>query len=1102
MVSGLSAPAQPSRHLADLAPASAPSSSMPHEPSSLLPSPAAADTLPPALPLKQHASAVLAATGVDMRGQGGAAAPAAAPQDREGGGSGGGAGGPAPALPVRAGGGPLQQQTGAGQPQPQPQPGPTPAAAAAPTPGAAPPAGGPPPSPGATAVAELEAILGRLMQIDKEGWFRHPVSELVAPKYYKIIKQPMCFEVMRGKIRGRQYLTWQEVVRDFELICSNALKYNQKRSHVYKQALTLSRAGKKVLAEVEKQGRRAMAALVAASAVEAAPASLQLMPADSRAVPSSLFRSGTTGASFDAALLRSQSMADTATTEGTESEPMAVDGAAWLAEDEADPAGYSSYEATDMEEEEGEEAAARQQAAALLDAVLAQPWAWLAGGSAAAAPADAEPQQQQQQQQQQGDQQKQEARPQQGVQQPAAPAAAAAAGHSREWKSARRGLEWRVRWLEHRLTELHHQRLRYQQQLAAEAEREAARQQAGQQPAAAAQQQQQGAAGEAAKKAAGQAASPAAAAQQPTAQPQQQPAVKLEDGKAAPASSEPAAAAAVAAAGPPPPRLWQHRPHQELAECQLPGLLQHPFIAAHSVLGARQQAAAGGGEGAQLPAAMDSEDFPAEVHAALDLLDQKLSSLRRQLVALQRPATQAALQRVQAVRVPGYRGGGGGARRGGGWTPRSGGATPRGTPRSGSLYRDGSLGKRRRVPEYDVGELITPLGAPKFVERAQVKTIDTPRVRPLPNTEVKKRQAALEAYAAQRKEGKEESEALEAIDAVCPGESSSEEDISDEAYLRRHHKMEVEERARYEAVLGAAVKKNKLQPKLSKDRCKQPGSARHVSRTVSAPAMVGNGGSTAAAAAAAAAAASPCLASPASSMLPAAASAPAGSLAAASAPAPASAAPSPATAGTAAAAPGPSPAAPVADPAPAADAPSSKQAQAAASAPAPAASEQQAQPAGQPSASGASGKAASSAAAAAAAAAPPSASTPSLAGPNGLPLGLMLPPLNPAQMAAQSMAAQMAQAHMAAMAAVVGPPGGKPGGSGSGAGGAAGAGGLLPPFGLTPAMAAAMAAAMPPLSGLPPGLQGILPNGGASAPANGRGSGRRGRPPGRGRGRR
>jgi hypothetical protein len=57
------------------------------------------------------------------------------------------------------------------------------------------------------------------------------------------------------------------------------------------------------------------------------------------------------------------------------------------------------------------------------------------------------------------------------------------------------------------------------------------------------------------------------------------------------------------------------------------------------------------------------------------------------------------------------------------------------------------------VQELEGCELVTPLGAPKFVERAQVKTIDTPRVRTLPAAEMKKRQAAIEAYGAVLKKG-------------------------------------------------------------------------------------------------------------------------------------------------------------------------------------------------------------------------------------------------------------------------------------------------------------------------------------------------------------
>ena len=447
------------------------------------------------------------------------------------------------------------------------------------------------------------------------------------------------------------------------------------------QALALQRGGRKLLADAEPDGRRSVAAL--AASVAAGPGSVQLTGGDSQAVPSGLARVATAPG-----LLRSQSTADTATTEG-DSEPMQLDSLA-AAEADVDPAGYSSYEETDMEEDEadaaclgrqagGPPAARAQQAAALFDlsrdAVLLQPWDAAAPAPAGAAPA--------------GEQQRQ----QQGAQPPAAAAAAAAGeeggaaggGYSREWKAARRGVEWRMRWLELRLTELQHQRRHYQQQLTAEQQREAAaaaqQQQAPAAPPAEQQQQQ------------GKTQPPAGKAQQ---QQQQQA-----------AAHQPAASSAAdqkAGGKPPlPPSARQRLRHerQPLPGCQLPGLLQHQFVAEHSVVGARAAAAAaeaGSSEEAG-PAPMEFDDFPAEAHAALELLDQKLSSLRRQLVALQQPAAGGALRGMQAVRLPG-RPGGGARRPGGGvFTPRSGAATPRGTPRSGSLslYRDGSLSKRRRV---------------------------------------------------------------------------------------------------------------------------------------------------------------------------------------------------------------------------------------------------------------------------------------------------------------------------------------------------------------------------------------------------------------------
>lgn len=45
------------------------------------------------------------------------------------------------------------------------------------------------------ALKTLEGILNRISGLDAEGWFQRPVSDVEAPNYNAIIKQPMCFQV-------------------------------------------------------------------------------------------------------------------------------------------------------------------------------------------------------------------------------------------------------------------------------------------------------------------------------------------------------------------------------------------------------------------------------------------------------------------------------------------------------------------------------------------------------------------------------------------------------------------------------------------------------------------------------------------------------------------------------------------------------------------------------------------------------------------------------------------------------------------------------------------------------------------------------------------
>ena len=66
-------------------------------------------------------------------------------------------------------------------------------------------------------------------------------------RYYSFTARPLCFADMRDRLRRRQYRTWGDLLADFELICENALAYNNKRSRVHRAAVTLQHAGQILL---------------------------------------------------------------------------------------------------------------------------------------------------------------------------------------------------------------------------------------------------------------------------------------------------------------------------------------------------------------------------------------------------------------------------------------------------------------------------------------------------------------------------------------------------------------------------------------------------------------------------------------------------------------------------------------------------------------------------------------------------------------------------------------------------------------------------------------------------------------------------------------
>lgn len=62
------------------------------------------------------------------------------------------------------------------------------------------------------------------------------------PAYYDVIKKPMDMMRIKHKLENRQYVTLLDVVSDFMLMLSNACKFNETDSDIYKEAVSLQKA--------------------------------------------------------------------------------------------------------------------------------------------------------------------------------------------------------------------------------------------------------------------------------------------------------------------------------------------------------------------------------------------------------------------------------------------------------------------------------------------------------------------------------------------------------------------------------------------------------------------------------------------------------------------------------------------------------------------------------------------------------------------------------------------------------------------------------------------------------------------------------------------
>ena len=85
----------------------------------------------------------------------------------------------------------------------------------------------------------LEEIRAKVESRPQVGVFMKPVNRRVLPRYYEIISNPIDLSTMRDKIGKYEYRTADALVKDFELMKNNAIKFNTAASPIAQEAIAI-----------------------------------------------------------------------------------------------------------------------------------------------------------------------------------------------------------------------------------------------------------------------------------------------------------------------------------------------------------------------------------------------------------------------------------------------------------------------------------------------------------------------------------------------------------------------------------------------------------------------------------------------------------------------------------------------------------------------------------------------------------------------------------------------------------------------------------------------------------------------------------------------
>ncbi|GAA5981832.1 hypothetical protein JCM10908_004626 [Rhodotorula pacifica] len=97
----------------------------------------------------------------------------------------------------------------------------------------------------------MRKVLHQVKGFDKPAYFAQPVSREQVPDYHDVIKYPMDWATMSGKIDRHEYPTALDFSDDIRLVINNARRYNKPATPIHKAAVKLLESAEPLLADLE-----------------------------------------------------------------------------------------------------------------------------------------------------------------------------------------------------------------------------------------------------------------------------------------------------------------------------------------------------------------------------------------------------------------------------------------------------------------------------------------------------------------------------------------------------------------------------------------------------------------------------------------------------------------------------------------------------------------------------------------------------------------------------------------------------------------------------------------------------------------------------------